>query len=296
MLKKRHRVMIWVFLAAHIALAWLGVYLILSTVGFAAITVVAAQIVLLIVTRRSFEPLLRPIPKRTASSRSGEPAVEAYFRVRGEVADRYQSGTAAPPEVVAPVDEIARATQDSQVVQSRIAAGFADAAPVARTIERLQAVLEREQIDHIFISGVATMVYCGRTPTDVDLCVCDAGRARFEEVAVGLLVRMRPGLPGSYVDLETGVAIDMILAGKPIDDLFNAFPSPQEAITLGGLPVPRVERQVGLLLALGRDKDFDAVQQILTANKFDERFAGLLPIMLRERFHAANANGRAARP
>ncbi|MFN0137536.1 MAG: hypothetical protein ACKVS9_15635, partial [Phycisphaerae bacterium] len=118
---ERRRILGGWLLAAHVCLAILAVYLISSTFVFVAIVVAAAQLALLLATRGSLRPTLRPIPPRVGESRSGEPAVEAFFRVRGDVADRYGSGSCVPPEIADPSSAVALATRDPQVVQARIA-------------------------------------------------------------------------------------------------------------------------------------------------------------------------------
>lgn len=58
-----------------------------------ALVVVAFEIAVLVIIHRRYgsDPLsfLTPIPPREGTSRSGAPMVEAYFRVRDDIRDRF---------------------------------------------------------------------------------------------------------------------------------------------------------------------------------------------------------------
>jgi hypothetical protein len=60
---------------------------------FVGLVVVAIEIAVLLVIHRRYgrDPLrwLTPIPPREGTSRSGAPMVEAFFRVRDDIRDRF---------------------------------------------------------------------------------------------------------------------------------------------------------------------------------------------------------------
>jgi hypothetical protein len=93
MLTRGQKLTVAIILAINAAIP-IGAFVVFAgPFRFAGLVVVAIEIAVLLVIHRRYgrDPLrwLTPIPPREGTSRSGQPMVEAFYRARDDVRERY---------------------------------------------------------------------------------------------------------------------------------------------------------------------------------------------------------------
>ena len=165
---------------------------------------------------------------------------------------------------------------------------------VHRALERLAAVLDEEQIPYALVDGIALDEWGYRRVTvDVDVLLSPEGLAILKDAALGRgYVEKFPGSRGLR-DAETGVTIDVVLAGEyPGDGKPKAvvFPDPKDAAVRGErvslLPLPKL---IELKLASGmsaphRLKDLADVLELVKALALPRDTADALDPSVRAKF------------
>jgi hypothetical protein len=165
---------------------------------------------------------------------------------------------------------------------------------VQRTLERLSRTLDEQHIPYAVIGAMALNEWGYRRVTvDVDILLSPDGLARFKEAVLGRgYVEKFPGSRGLR-DAETGVTIDVVLAGEyPGDGKPKAvvFPDPKEAAIEGErvslLPLPKL---IELKLASGisaphRLKDLADVLELVKALALPRDTADMLDPSVRWKF------------
>lgn len=166
---------------------------------------------------------------------------------------------------------------------------------IRTTMRRLAERLHAEGIAYAVVGGMALGEHgYVRMTEDVDVLVTPEGLARFAEQCVGRgYVSTHPGAQRAFRDSETGVRIELLVAGeypgdgkpKPV-----AFPDPAAcAVDADGIQVVTLPRLVGLKLASGttapdRLRDLADVQELIRAERLDEGFADQLDPSVRQKF------------
>jgi hypothetical protein len=177
---------------------------------------------------------------------------------------------------------------------------------VQRALERLSRALDEQQIPYAVIGAMALNEWGYRRVTvDVDILLSPEGLARFKDAVLGRgYVEKFPGSRGLR-DAETGVTIDVVLAGEyPGDGKPKAvvFPDPRDAAVKGDrvslLPLPKL---IELKLASGisaphRLKDLADVLELVKALALPRNTGDALDPSVREKFdelwHAAQTPDR----
>jgi hypothetical protein len=167
---------------------------------------------------------------------------------------------------------------------------FMREADVHRALEKVTRILDAEGIPYALIGALALNEYgYQRTTVDIDLLLTAEGLAAFKAAHLGRgYLEKFPGSRGLR-DTETGVSIDVVLAGDfPGDGLPKpvAFPDPRSA-ALGarGVALLPLERLIELKLASGmtaphRLRDLaDVIELIRAANLVRELGAQLDPFV-----------------
>lgn len=172
---------------------------------------------------------------------------------------------------------------------------YAGKGDVYRTLRRLAQRLEQEGIPYAVIGGMALAGHgLVRATQDVDILLTPEGLARFRERLVGR--GYRPAFPGaqkSFRDTETGVRIEVVIAGeypgdgrpKPV-----AFPDPAKvSVEYQRIRLVSLERLVELKLASGmsaphRLRDLADVQDLIATLRLPRDFAARLDPSVREKY------------
>jgi hypothetical protein len=163
------------------------------------------------------------------------------------------------------------------------------------TVRRLAASLGAEGISYAIVGSLAAGEHgYVRMTEDVDVLLTAEGLARFEERLVGRgFVRTHPGSRRSFRDAQTGVRVEVLVAGEfPGDGKPKAiaFPDPSgTTIEVDGLLVLALPRLIELKLASGmsaphRLRDLADVQELIRERQLDEAFATALDPSVREKF------------
>jgi len=148
---------------------------------------------------------------------------------------------------------------------------------VHQTLRRVVKNLSKAKIDYAVLGGMALNAHrYRRATTDVDLLVTAQGLAAFRERFLGKEYGQAPRRPRRFVDLKSGVTIDMLVAGRfpgsgepgPI-----AFPEPSAvAQVMEGIRYVTLATLIDLKLAARRWRDFADVVELIRCNELDESF------------------------
>ncbi len=184
---------------------------------------------------------------------------------------------------------------------------FGKGGRLVETLRRLAARLDAEGIPYALVGGMALGEHGYlRMTEDVDILLSPSGLQRFCDRFVGWgYVATPTGASRSFRDTESGVRVEVLVSGeypgdgkpKPV-----SFPDPV-GVTAGadGLRVLSLPRLVELKLASGmtaphRLRDLADVQEIIKAQRLDERFAEQLDPSVRATFLDLLRAVRAAGP
>ena len=172
--------------------------------------------------------------------------------------------------------------------------------PVWETLRDLAARLDDAQIAYVVIGGLALTVYnYPRQTVDVDVVVTREGYATFRARYGGSRYVRAKGAPRRFLDHESEVAIDFLvageLAGRRSKNQSVRFPDPSEAETVGELRTVSLARLIELKLVTWRFKDWGDVVELIRRNNLPENFAEQLDPVARtaygECFDQANDPG-----
>jgi hypothetical protein len=124
-------------------------------------------------------------------------------------------------------------------------------------------------VPHLFIGGVALRAHGVEEELELVACLRPADIPRFTGSVAGELGSV-PGRPRLLYDLATQRPLRLVAAGEPAGDPFEfpdvRLPDPDEAVMLGGVPVPPLWRLLELLLAAG---ELEAAATLLRVRGMD---------------------------
>ena len=166
---------------------------------------------------------------------------------------------------------------------------FEKKGPVWDTLRRLVEQLDAAGIDYVVIGGLALNAHnYPRQTIDVDLVMTDDG---FEEFRRGLgasRYRQAEGRRHRFVDPETEVNIDVLLAGRIAGRRSKnstvRFPDPSQAEPHGDLRTVSLAKLIELKLVTWRHKDWGDVVELIRRNNLPESFAEQLAPVIRTAF------------
>jgi len=174
---------------------------------------------------------------------------------------------------------------------------FEKAGPVWETLHRLENRLKEANIDYVVIGGLALNAYnYPRQTVDVDLVLTPADYKKFKQLLVGSAYVGAEGTPRRFVDVETEVTIDVLiagrLAGRKSKNPSVRFPDPSEAEVHDDLRTVSLTRLIELKLVTWRYKDWGDVVELIRRNNLPASFADQLdPVVqtpYRECYNQAN--------
>jgi hypothetical protein len=166
---------------------------------------------------------------------------------------------------------------------------FEKKGPVWDTLRALQHRLDDAGIDYVVIGGMALTAHkYNRQTIDVDVVLTPAGyetfRSRFENNPYA----RGEGAPRRFIDLESEVKIDFLVAGELAGDRRKnrsvCFPQPTEAEMHGDLRTVSLARLIELKLVTWRYKDWGDVVELIRENCLPESFADQLDPSIRSAY------------
>jgi hypothetical protein len=153
--------------------------------------------------------------------------------------------------------------------------------PVHQTMRRVVKRLEKADIPHAIMGGMAVNAHrYRRTTDDVDLLLTSEGLTQFRRLFVPKSYEQQSGHKRRFVDRANGVRLDVRVTGMfpgsgkpgPI-----AFPDPaQVSETINNIRVVDLATLVQLKLAAQRFRDLGDVVGLIRFNDLDEPFADRL--------------------
>lgn len=161
---------------------------------------------------------------------------------------------------------------------------FEKTGPVWDTLRKLERRLHEAGLDYVVIGGLALNAYnYPRQTVDVDIVLTPADFEQFKSRFAGSAYRDLPKLPRRFVDLDTEVTIDVLIAGEIAGNAKKntsvRFPDPKEAEVHGDLRTVSLARLIELKLVTWRYKDWGDVVELIRRNHLPESFAdGLDPV------------------
>ncbi|NOT00919.1 MAG: hypothetical protein HOP29_09845 [Phycisphaerales bacterium] len=163
---------------------------------------------------------------------------------------------------------------------------FQDRGPVPETFARLRRLLDAAGIEFVVIGAFALGAHKYRRATeDVDVCLPAEGFEKFKRELVGASYERVEGRSRRFRDSETRVTIYVLnagdLAGRTSRNKEIRFPSPAEAMEIGGIPTVSLARLVELKLVTWRMRDWADVIALIRENELDEEFAEQLNPLVR---------------
>ena len=168
---------------------------------------------------------------------------------------------------------------------------FEKAGPVWETLRHLETRLKEANIDYVVIGGLALNVYnYPRQTVDVNLVLTPADyKKKFRQLLVGSAYVGAEGTPRRFVDVNTEVTIDVLiagrLAGRTSKNPSVRFPDPSEVEVHGDLRTVSLARLIELKLVTWRYKDWGDVVELIRRNNLPESFADRLDPVVRTPYH-----------
>jgi len=157
---------------------------------------------------------------------------------------------------------------------------------VHQAMRRVASRLQEQGIKYAIVGGMAVNAHRHqRTTKDVDFLLSPQGLTQFRRLAEAGEFDLAPGRSRRFIDRETGVSFDVLVAGAfpgsgdpgPI-----AFPDPEKVSQeMDGLRVVDLPTLIQLKLAAGRYQDFADVVNLISANSLNEDFAQSLHSSIR---------------
>ena len=152
---------------------------------------------------------------------------------------------------------------------------------VHQTLRRVAKNLSRAKIDYAVLGGMALNAHrYRRATTDVDVLLTAEGLEAFRQRFLDKEYEQAARRPRRFVDLKSGVTIDMLVAGRfpgsgkpgPI-----AFPEPSAvAQEMEGIRYVNLATLIDLKLAARRWRDFADVVELIRFNELDKSFLAKL--------------------
>ena len=163
---------------------------------------------------------------------------------------------------------------------------FEKTGPVWDTLHALERRLHDADIDYVVIGGFAVHAHRHvRQTVDVDIVLTRDGLEKFKREFVGRVYEHTTGAPRRYLDPDTDVTIDILiadeLAGHRKKNDHVRFPDPGEAEEHGGLRTVSLARLIELKLVTWRYEDWGDVVRLIRENHLDELFAEQLDPLVR---------------
>jgi hypothetical protein len=155
---------------------------------------------------------------------------------------------------------------------------FEKTGPVWDTLRELERRLHEADLDYVVIGGLALNAYeYARQTIDVDVVLTTDGFKRFKERYAGSVYQSAAKLPRRFVDPDTGVTIDVLIAGQIAGNAKKnssvRFPDPKEAEVHGDLRTVSLARLIELKLVTWRYKDWGDVVELIRRNQLPASFA-----------------------
>lgn len=163
---------------------------------------------------------------------------------------------------------------------------FEKTGPLWDTLRVLEARLKEADIDYVIIGGLALNAHgYPRQTVDVDIVVTAEDFKTFKEKFVGSVYVGVKGIPRRFIDPDSEVAIDVLIAGKIAGSRSRnssvRFPNPSEAELHRDLRTVSLARLIELKLVTWRYKDWGDVVELIRRNKLTESFADKLDQVVR---------------
>jgi len=158
---------------------------------------------------------------------------------------------------------------------------FEKTGPVWETLRRLEERLRKADIDYVVIGGLALNAYdYARQTVDVDVVLTPESYQKFKDLYADSVYTRGDGPPRRFVDPESEVAIDVMiagrLAGRTSKNTSVRFPDPSEAEVHGDLRTVSLARLIELKLVTWRFRDWGDVVELIRRNSLTESFADQL--------------------
>lgn len=168
---------------------------------------------------------------------------------------------------------------------------FNNAGPVPETLASLERRLNDAAIAHVYMGAIAVNAHGHqRLTNDIDLSMSRADLDRFRADFVGDARPFRAvvGRPRRFLDPQTGVMFDVLVAGEIAGRADRQqevkFPHPSEAQTVDSLPMVSLARLIELKLVTWRLKDWADVIELIRLHRLDEAFVDQLAAVTRVPF------------
>jgi len=163
---------------------------------------------------------------------------------------------------------------------------FEKTGPVWETLRKLEQRLVDAELDYVVIGGLALNAYgYPRQTVDVDVVVTAENFSRFMDKFSGTVYRRDPRLPRRFVDSQTDVVIDFLIAGEiaglATKNRSVRFPDPSEATVQSDIRTVSLAKLIELKLATWRFKDWGDVVELIRRNTLTESFADQLDPVVR---------------
>jgi hypothetical protein len=155
---------------------------------------------------------------------------------------------------------------------------FEKTGPVWETLRHLEERLQDAGIDYLVIGGLALNAYhYPRQTVDVDVVLTSEAYEKFKGLYAGSVYKRTEGPPRRFVDPESEVTIDILiageLAGRTSKNPSVRFPDPSEGEMHGDLRTVSLARLIELKLVTWRFKDWGDVVELIRRNNLLESFA-----------------------
>ena len=161
--------------------------------------------------------------------------------------------------------------------------------PPFDALRRVVRALRGCAVPHVFVGGIALRAHGAAAELELVACLRPADMPRFTAGVAGEL-GVVPGRPRLLYDLATQRPLQLVASGEPAGDRFEfpevRQPDPDEALMLGGVPVPARWRLMELLLATGA---LEAAVALLHAGGEDAALQRRIHASLRGRYDEVRA-------
>lgn len=166
---------------------------------------------------------------------------------------------------------------------------FEKKGPVWDALHSLVIHLDKASVDYVVIGGMALNFHnYQRQTTDVDIVLTRAGFDDFKRVLENARYRRVEGAPCRFVDPDSEVAIDILLAGnlagKRSKNSTIRFPDPSHAEFHDNMRTVSMATLIELKLVTWRFKDWGDVVELIRRNNLPATFAEQLDSTVRSAF------------
>lgn len=166
---------------------------------------------------------------------------------------------------------------------------FEKKGPVWDTLRKLVRRLDEARIDYVIIGGIALNAHnYPRQTVDIDLVMTDDGFEEFRRVFSGSSYRQAEGRRNRFVDAESKVNIDVLLAGgiagQRSKNSTVRFPDPSHAEFHDNMRTVSIAKLIELKLVTWRFKDWGDVVELIRRNNLPAAFAEQLDSTVRSAF------------